>query len=215
MEEQLPTTSANTYEQQKKATHKKLIFSLSAIVLLIVIIIATFFALKSTSLKKGTIAPSSESLANPLKIQVSLGFSTYFLKATNKVPTTVDINLQSIGDEGISEGIIVLTYDPFMTTNVNVRPITGPTALLPNAIFSDVRYNPNNVVIAFSLPEGSSAITGSGRIAALTFTPVAYNKVDKTSLSFDLKRSEIYSIKDGQKKLLKPSKGNLDITIQP
>ena len=215
MEEQLPTTQPIAEAQPKKSKNKRLLFSLGAIVLLIVIILITFFILNSTSVKTTKISPSSERLTNPLNIKVALGFSTLNLQAVNKKSSTVDVTLETTTTTGISGGTVVITYDPFMTTAVTVKPFIGPTVLLPNAIFSEVKYNPNNVVISFSLPEGSAPIAGSGRIAALSFTPVAYNKTDESAISFDLKHSELYTIEDGQKKTLKPSKAALYMKIQP
>ncbi len=214
MEEQLPTIQQSP-EQPKKSGNKKLLLSLGGIVLILAIILVTFFALKSTSIKEEKIAPSSESLTNPLNIQALLGFSTFNLTAVDKRSETVDVTLGTTTTAGISGGTIVITYDPFMTNDLKVKPIIGSTSLLPNAIFSEVKYNPNNIVITFSLPEGSNPVTGSGRIAALTFTPVAYNKTDRSTISFDLKRSELYTIENGQKKILRASRADLDIKIQP
>ncbi len=211
MEEQLPTTQPT--ELTKKSGSKRLLLSLVAVFVFIIIIIATFFILKSTSVKKDKIAPSSEALVNPLNIQVALGFSTYNLSAVDKKPVTVDINLQTVTNEGVSGGTVIVTYDPYAITNVSAKPIIGATGIFPNAIFSDVKYNPNNVTIIFSLPSGSTPATGNGRIAQFTFTPKLNDSKNKTAISFDLKHSEIYTISNGIKKVLKPSKGDLDITI--
>ncbi len=214
MEEQLPTTQIPP-EQVKKSGKKKLLISLGAIGILLVIIIATFFMLKSVSVKKGTIAPSAEKLGNPLNIQVSLGFSTYNLTAINATPTTVDLNLQTLTSTGISGGKVVLKYDPYTVSDVQVKTITGTTSIVPNAFFSTVKYNPGNVVISFSLPEGSTPVVGSGRFATITFTPTANKQSSKATLSYDLKLSELYTIEGGQQKKLKPSRGDLDVIITP
>lgn len=212
MEEQLPTIQQSP-EQPKKSGNKKLLLSLGGIVLILAIILVTFFALKSTSIKEDKIAPSSEALVNPLNIQVALGFSTYNLSAVDKKPVTVDINLQTVTNEGVSGGTVIVTYDPYVITNVSAKPIIGSTGIFPSAIFSDIKYNPNNVTIIFSLPSGNTPATGNGRIAQFTFTPKLNDSKNKTAISFDLKHSEIYTMSNGIKKVLKPSKGDLDVTI--
>lgn len=211
MEEQLSTTQPT--EQTKRSGNRKLFLSLGAVVVFIIIILTTFFILKSISVKKDKIAPSSETLVNPLNIQVALGFSTYNLSAVDKKPVTVDINLQTVTNEGVSGGTVIVTYDPYVITNVSAKPIIGSTGIFPSAIFSDIKYNPNNVTIIFSLPSGNTPATGNGRIAQFTFTPKLNDSKNKTAISFDLKHSEIYTMSNGIKKVLKPSKGDLDVTI--
>jgi len=213
MEEQLSTTQPT--EQTKSSGNRKLFLSLGAVVVFIIIILTTFFILKSISVKKDKIAPSSETLVNPLNIQVALGFSTYNLSAIDKKPMTVDINIQTVANDGVSGGSIIVTYDPYAITNVNAKPIIGSTGIFPTAIFSNVKYNPNNVVITFTLPAGSAPMKGDGRIAQFTFTPTLNNGKNKTAISYDLKHSEVYAMDGGTKKTLKLSKGDLDITIAP
>lgn len=210
MEDQLPKSNI-----LNKIKNKKILIIAGAIILVLVVTLLILFASqRSSNPDEVNIAPTAESLENPLNIQVSLGFSATQIEVQPGEPFTLDLNLQTFKDEGISGGTIVLIYDPYMISDVEVTPIFDPTGLVPGAIFEEVKYNPGNIVISFQLPDGTSPITGSGRIAELTLTAQTGPKGETmTSLTYDFERSRIYNLSNGTETELKPSKSDLDITL--
>lgn len=205
-------------EVQKVTPKKKKKIVLISIGIFLVLIIGLMFMFRNTWLHvflRYPVAPTAESIGNPQNIQASLGFSIYNLTAEVNKTSKVDLTLETFTQEGISKGTIIISYDPQMVTKVKVTPVMGSTSLIPNAIFSEVKYNPDNVVIKFDMPAGSSPITGKGRIAEFSFTPVAYEKQDKTRISYDLSRSEILNTNGSVPKPLKLSRGDLDLTLIP
>jgi len=219
MENNLPQQPEQETPQvpEKKGLNKKLLIAIGLVVaaILIAFLLLTFGFKGKTSIKT-KIAPLVDNIDNPQHVKVSLGFSVLNLVTKENQPVTVDLNIQTLENEGISGGTLILKYDLNQVKNIRVSPVTGDTGLLPiETEFSSIMYNPSNVTITFKLPDGAKPIKGKGRIAQLTFTPVSFNTSVTTQLLYDLQNSNVYTLKDGIQTKLKPSQATLDVKLSP
>jgi len=219
MENNLPQQPEQETPQvpAKNGINKKLLLAIGLVVaaILIAFLLLTFGFKDKTSIKT-KIAPLVDNIDNPQHVKVSLGFSVLNLVTKENQPVTVDLNIQTLENEGISGGTIILKYDLNQVKNIRVLSVTGDMGFLSIEIeFSSIMYNPSNVTITFKLPDGAKPIKGKGRIAQLTFTPVSFNTSVTTQLLYDLQNSNVYTLKDGIQTKLKPSQATLDVKLSP
>lgn len=220
MENNLPSQQPEQVVPQtlnKKGLNKKLLLAIGLVVVAILIAFLLFaFGNKDKTSVKTKIAPLVDNIDNPQHVKVSLGFSVLNLVTKDNQPVTVDLNIQTLENDGISGGTIILKYDLNQIKNIRVTPVTGDTGLLPTSTeFASIMYNPSNVTITFKLPSDVKPIKGKGRIAQLTFTPASFNTSLTTQLSYDLPNSNVYTIKSGKTTKLKLSQATLDVKLQP
>lgn len=203
---------------QKAKSHKIILIPSVIGVMILSLGIVSLSMLKTTDNKTQKeelkVAPSEEEIANPQNIELLLGFSIYNIGVEYGKETSVDLNLETYKTAGITEGTLEVSYNPFTITKVKVTPVVGPTGLFQKFESFDVKYYPDSFVVTFKIPEESIPVTGKGRIAELTFTPVAFAKEpDNTTITYDFEGSRIYTKESGEKRMLKMSKSDLTLGI--
>lgn len=224
MEEQLPREE-KTFERKK--TIKDLLRKKKVLIPLIILTPILLYMLFSayqfwnfyrtyghllSNQQDSSIAPKGDDLLNPLDFQASILFSTLYVEAEPGDKIRNDIDIMTFSDGAVSGGTIVITYDPNLIEDIEVRPIVGSTSFLPNAVFSAVKYNPDNVTFSFESPGNSAPSTGRGRIAEIEFN-VKDDAFANVRISTDLNRSVLYSNKQGASSPLRTGSSDLDVKL--
>lgn len=173
------------------ATDKKLwgirtkYLKIGGIVLLLLLIVIGIFATVNLLFKKGN------STQNKIaRIQatgyIAFGQKNVFVKQGQK--TSVDIVINT-GGKQIAGVILTIQYNPHLLTNVSIESIKSSNSALSYALMpiGHPQYDAvnGNVTLTFVLPKDIPALSGSGRIATLIFTPKTINlAITNTPLSF-------------------------------
>lgn len=225
MEEHLPKEeiqveekkSSSNFLRSKKA---KILLVIAAPILLILLAYGiymwnfyrTYGDLLNDPRRNGSIAPRGEDLLNPLDFQASILFSTLYIEAEPGDTIKNDVEIMTFSDGAVNGGTVVINYDRNLIEDIKVTPVAGATGFLPNATFSNVMYNPDNVTFSFQTPQGTTPAVGRGRIAEVEFT-VRDDAFADVELMVDLNRSSLYSNTQGASSPLRTGSSNLNVKL--
>jgi hypothetical protein len=162
--------------------------------------------------RDGSIAPKSEDLLNPLDFQASILFSTLYIEAEPGDTITNDVEIMTFSDGAVNGGTVVINYDRNLIEDIKVTPAAGSTGFLPSATFSDVKYNPDNVMFSFQTTQGTTPATGRGRVAEVEFT-IRDDAFADVKLMVDLNRSSLYSDAQGASAPLRTGSSDLVVKL--
>lgn len=116
-------------------------------------------------------APTPKTVVNPADTTLSMSLaSTSATTSTNK---SVDINI-STGKNKVNAVQFELSYDPTVITNVDI--VKGPFLDKSLEIYKKIDTTNGRISLALGTPIGSSAYSGDGVAAVISYTPLSTTK---------------------------------------
>ncbi len=177
-------------------TRKQLYIAGSVIAGLVIILIVTslLLILSKPVPKESTFIGTKETGSHTL---LQLHLADLVPPENTKIPSMVDININTNGDRAVGTQFI-LQYDPSFMSNVKLNPIY-PTGFFPKAKIIANYVDSTNGKINFAelIPDGGSPVIGKGEVATITFNLTNKIHTRSTTIKF-VDTADVLGTKTGE-----------------
>lgn len=179
----IPTPEEVVKDVKKGNFNKSILLVIGLIILTVVLLVLSFMV------KKSSRAPSATTKTQNSFAQTNLSISENPRVASTSGSYETDVNITS-GANKITGAELVLSFDPKVLTNVDIKPgsfISGPTV-----IQKQIDTTQGTIKLIFGTSRGAKGVSGTGQLAVISFTKTSAENTDINFLPDTLISAEGY-----------------------
>ncbi len=179
----IPTPEEVAKDVKKGNFNKSILLVIGLIILTVVLLVLSFMV------KKSSPAPTVTTKTQTSFAQTNLSISENPRTASTSGSYETDVNINT-GANKITGAELVLSYDPKVLTNVDIKPgsfISGPTV-----IQKQIDTTQGTIKLIFGTSQGAKGIQGTGQLAVISFTKTSAADTDINFLPDTLISAEGY-----------------------
>jgi len=179
----IPTPEDVVKDVKKGNFNKSILLVVGLVILTAVLLVLSFMV------KKSSPAPTATTKTQASFAQTDLSISENPRTASTSGSYETDVNITT-GANKITGAELVLSYDPKVLTNVDIKP--GSFITSPTVIQKKIDSTQGTITLIFGTAQGAKGVSGTGQLAVISFTKTSAVDTDINFLPDTLISAEGY-----------------------